>query len=163
MGMMASGKSTVGRLVAARLGLPLLDNDHLLEARYGADAAHIQAATDQAELHRREAEVLLEALDRPDPAVITAAASVVEDTSVRAALERHDVVWLDADPEVLARRVLAGDDHRPGRGPDIALLLRDQEHERRPLFAEVADVVVDTSARSPEDAAAEVLAALSRT
>ena len=157
MGLMSSGKSSVGRMVAARLAWPFLDNDELLAARYGAQASAIQAAEGQAELHRREALVLLDALAESQPSVITAAASVVEDAEVRKALHPHEVVWLDAPWEVLARRVAQGDDHRPGRGPAVDELLHRQHLVRAPLFTEVADITLDTSTATPEEVAVTVL------
>ncbi len=160
MGLMASGKSSVGRTLAAHLHRPFLDNDELLEARYGAQAAAIQAADGQDELHHREALVVLDALAQPDPSVITAAASVVEDAEVRSALLPHDVVWLDAPWQVLARRVAVGDAHRPGRGQGLAELLRQQQLVRAPLFREVADITVDTSAATPGEVATDVLGQL---
>src|SRR5687767_9702466 len=109
VGLMGSGKSTVGRALAEHLGLAFLDNDELLEARCGRTAAEVQDAGGRAELHRLEAEVLCEALARPQPCVVTAAASVVEDDAALARLEHHQVVWLRASDEVLIARVEAGD------------------------------------------------------
>ncbi|MPY91581.1 MAG: hypothetical protein GEV08_00545 [Acidimicrobiia bacterium] len=96
VGLMATGKSTVGRAVAQHLGLPFVDNDELLEARCGMTAAEIQEAGGRVELHRLEAEVLGTALRREERSVITAAASVIEASTARRALQDHLVVWLQA-------------------------------------------------------------------
>lgn len=161
-GLMATGKSTVGRALAAHLGVPYLDNDALLEARCGMTAAELQAAHGQAELHRQEAAALGDALDRRQRSVICAAASVADDGGALARLRQHDVVWLTATPEALEARVRAGGGHRPDQGPDLLEALRAQQARRGPRYAEVADVHVDTTSASPDDVVARVLAAVSR-
>lgn len=161
-GLMATGKSTVGRALAAHLGLPYVDNDTLLEARCGQTAAQLQAAHGQAELHRQEAAALRDALGRTERSVICAAASVAEDDAVVALLADHLVIWLTASPEVLARRVLTGDAHRPDLGPGLVDVLRVQAARRDPRYAEVADVHVDTTSASGDEVVAQVLAAVSR-
>lgn len=164
VGLMATGKSTVGRALAEHLGVAFLDNDEMLRARCGRTAAEVQAAAGRAELHRLEAEVLLDALEREERAVINAAASVVEDARVRRALQPEVVVWLHAEPEVLSRRVwagaAAGDDHRPDQGADMLAVLQDQAARRGPHFAAVADHSIDTTAASPLDVVTAALAAL---
>lgn len=159
MGLMASGKSTVGGEVARRLGRRLLDNDQLLTDATGRTAAEVEAAEGTEGLHRREAQLLVEALGAPAPLVVTAAASAVADPDVRTTLAHHDVVWLRADPDLLARRVSeGGNGHRPRRGPDLHAMLASQARRRDPLFASVATIVVDVEpGLSPEAIAEEIV------
>jgi len=162
VGLMGSGKTTVGRLLAKALDREFRDSDADLERRYRASAAQQQARKGTDTLHDREATVLREALaDRP-PAVIAAAASVVEDARARAALrEGAYVVWLDAPPVVLAGRIHRGD-HRPYYHSDPETMLAQQYAERAPLFQEVADLTVDVSQATPDEIAATILDALGR-
>ena len=102
---MGSGKSTIGRRVAAALSRPFVDNDARLEQRSGVTAAVVSERDGVAELHRIEADVLLDALASQEPSVIAAAASTIEDARVRDALRDARVVWLRADPAVLAARL----------------------------------------------------------
>jgi shikimate kinase len=150
VGLMATGKSTVGRAVAAHLDLPYLDNDTLLEARCGRTAAELQAERGQAELHRHEAAGLRDALASPRRSVICAAASVADDDAAVDELRRHDVVWLTAAAEELADRVRTGSAHRPDQGPALLEVLREQQARRDPRYAEVADVHVDTTSASSD-------------
>jgi shikimate kinase len=158
VGLMGTGKSTTGTRLGYALGREFLDNDVLLEARTGATAARLQRDRGQEELHRLEAEVLLDALAGRPLAVIAAAASVVERDDVRQALSAACVVWLRATVGELTERL---DD--PGSRPigdDRRLTLQRQADERSALYAAVADIVVDTTGKDPDTVMAEVIAQL---
>ena len=149
VGLMGSGKTTVGRLVAQRLGWPLVDNDVELGRRVGMTARELTAREGLDALHEAEAETLTGMLDQSEPSVIGAAASVVESPLMRDLLERHYVVWLDADPEVLAARAATGA-HRPH------LSAAELHTARSALYEQISALRVDTTHMSPEDAAAYV-------
>ena len=136
---MATGKTTVGRRLAAAVGRSLVDSDEQLTARTGLSANDLARRDGIDALHALEAEVLLEALAGSAPTVIAAAASTIEDARCRAALADAFVVWLRADVSVLVTRVRE-QSHRP-LDDDVAQQLRDQAARRDPLFAEVADLV----------------------
>lgn len=157
MGLMGAGKSTVSRLVADALGRPMRDSDADLTARYGATAAMMALDLGADELHAREALVLREALAADPVPVIAAAASTVDDPESRKALAPAFVVFLDGPPEVLAERMKSSP-HRPHFKPDLVEMLTEQRARRLGHFQEVADLSVDTSAHTPEEIAATVLA-----
>ena len=152
VGLMGSGKTTVGRLVARALAWDAVDGDAVLEASTGCTAAELAARDGITALHALEAEVLLQSLSGATAIVVMPAASTVDDVQCRQALERVFVVWLDASPEVLAGRV-EGDDHRP-LDHDVVAQLREQRAERAPGFAALADLVFD-SGRVGADAIAD--------
>jgi shikimate kinase len=144
IGLMGSGKSTVGRLLAARLDRPFLDNDDMLERRTGLRARDISAAEGVEALHRAEASVLADALSGFQPAVIAAAAAAPLERD--AGFAPHVVVYLHAGTDVLARRLrAANDDHRPLLAGDIDALLRTQYDARDAVYRGLADVVVDAT------------------
>ncbi|WP_219825754.1 shikimate kinase [Nonomuraea typhae] len=153
IGLMGSGKTTVGALVARALGVPLRDSDPFLRERYGRSAAEIAAAEGADALHRRESEHVLHALAERPPPVIAAAASTVEDPEVRAALGGAFVVWLDAPDTILAQRMRSSD-HRPDFSP-AAMRAR-----RQPFFEQVADLRLDVSTATPEESAKIICDAL---
>jgi shikimate kinase len=159
VGMMGSGKTTVGRRVAAALGRRLRDSDEEVEARTGRTVREIFETDGEPAFRAEEARALAEALDDPEPAVVAAAGGVVLDPGNRSRLRAAGtVVWLDATPEDLARRVATGD-HRPLLGDDALAALRRLDAERRPLYAEVADHVVPVGGdRSLDRVVADVLA-----
>jgi len=150
VGLMGSGKTTVGKRVAKGLGWPFVDSDVQLRESTGQTAREIRAALGTEALHAAEAGALLEALAVAEPRVIGAAASVIEDGSARAALAGRDVIaiWLRASPAVLAGR-FAGGAHRPIYGPDPEAVAREQGRVRDPLFASINPIAIDVDGRLP--------------
>jgi shikimate kinase len=165
IGLMASGKTTVGVALATRLGRPFVDNDAQLQARTGHSAREIAITEGADGLHRREAEALVAALAMPTPAVVAAAAAAPLEPDVAAALRSHDVVYLRAPPAVLAAR-LAGvpvhDDHRPFVAADPRAVLDAQFAERDATYLALATVTVDSGGTAPESIVDEIIAALAR-
>jgi shikimate kinase len=158
LGLMGTGKTSVGRRVAARLGRPLLDGDAVLEERTGGRTAADIADVEGAEhLHRLEAEIALDLLGTSTPAVIGPAASVVEVEAVRHALAGHLVVWLTGPVERLAADA-TGQSHRPflDDGDPVALF-EAQMARRAPLVLPIADLVLDVYETSKDDQAAAVI------
>ncbi len=145
-GLMGSGKTSVGRLVADRLGRLYVDNDQELEQRTGADARTLATERGLDALHRLEIEVFAAEMARTVPAVLGAPASVIEDEPTRAAMRVHFVVWIDRDIDTLVTK--ADVPHRPAIGSNARETLLRQHRQRGPLFREVASLVVS---RGPDD------------
>jgi shikimate kinase len=161
VGLMGAGKTTLARALAEALHRRLRDSDPDLLARYGRSAAEQAAREGLAVLHAREARHLRDALAEAPAPVIAAAASVVDDRECRKRLADAFVVWLDAPPAVLARRIHAGD-HRPHHEKDLETVLQVGREQRAGRFEEVADLVVDVSDTSVGRTVSTVLAALAR-
>jgi shikimate kinase len=161
VGAMGTGKSTIGRPLAAALGRRFVDNDDALEARVGMSAAQLAERDGIDALHDLEATLLLEALAAPDGAVIAAAASTIERADVRAALaENAFVVLLRADPAVLARRLPSST--RPFEDRDPADVVAEQARTRDALFAETADVTIETGVEPVATSVARAADAIAR-
>lgn len=155
---MGAGKTTVGELLAKRSGRVFIDNDVQLSATAGRTPRQVQADEGVAVLHELERQALVLALESQPPAVIAAAASVVDDAGCRALLSRLAVViWLDVEVDELARRVHASS-HRP-LVTDAVAQLNQQSASRSPAFAEIADITVDAR-RSPAEIVDGLLAQL---
>jgi shikimate kinase len=151
VGPMGAGKTTIGTLLSAATGLPLVDNDRVLSTTEGENAADIARERGVDALHDRECRQLLTALAAHEPSVVGAAASTVEIPSCRAALGGHFVAWLRAAPELVAER-LDRAAHRRDLGTDALVALRALADRRDPLYAAVADVVVDVDTVTPAEA-----------
>ena len=112
VGLMGSGKSTVGRRLSARTGWPYLDNDQLVAEVSGRPAPALIADEGEDALHRIEVEAFELALTKPithAPAIIGLAGWLVTDEARRARIrEAGTVVWLRAGPATLLRRTGSG-------------------------------------------------------
>lgn len=155
VGFMGAGKSSVGGLLAQRLGLPFLDSDDAVEQRAGRAIRDIFAADGEAAFRALERETIADLLRGPD-VVLALGGGAVEDAATREALRGHDVVYLEVDLDVALQRV-GGDAERPVlRDPQLAARYR----ARVPDYADVATIAVPTAGRSVADVADEVLARL---
>lgn len=159
VGMMGSGKTTIGKLLAQATGWQRHDNDQLLDELHGKTPK--QLLDERGEQYMREAEdaALAHGLKAEAPSIVDAAAGTILSQTSRDSLLGPTVVWLRASPETLFQRA-AGAAHRPWLH-DGAEWFRATVRDRDALYASVADVVVDTDDRSPADVVEEILAKLS--
>lgn len=148
VGMMGSGKTTVGRALAARLGWPYWDNDGALRARTGRDVAEVLLDEGSERLHDLEYAVLLDALAAPPPYVVSAPGSAALHPAARSRLAEEYVVWLRARPDTLAARVAGGPSRPFLGGADVAATVLALDAERRDGFAAIATYVVDVDDRT---------------
>ena len=155
VGLMGTGKTTVARLLAEHRRVELLDTDKLIESRDGRSIREIFSESGETAFREIESEVLRECLHRPGSPVIAGAGGVVVREQNRAMLDAARdaglavVVWLHARPEVLADRTAKGV-HRPLLDDDRMGTLTQMSEDRGPLYASVADIVIDVSDRSIE-------------
>jgi len=156
VGMMAVGKTTVGQLSAKKLGWSFLDSDAQLLAETGRTAQAIFDADGDEVLRTLESGVLAEAIAHPVPVVIAVAGGVVLSEANRALLVRSGVVvWLRASIATLSERVERGG-VRPRLGVDPAQSLRNLYLTRHPLYASVAQFVIDVDDLPPEEVVARI-------
>jgi shikimate kinase len=157
VGLMAVGKSTIGRELAGRLGYRYLDNDDLVAAAAGTSLAALLHRDGTGGLRRAESAALTVALSLPPAVVAGVAAGVVDEPADRARLVAAAavVVWLRARPATLAARVGDGGG-RPWLRPDPLAAFERMATARAARYAEVADLVVDVDDLQPA-AAADVI------
>ena len=166
--MMGSGKTTVGRLLARRLGVGFWDLDDEIAARDagGRSCAEVLRQEGEVAFRAREVEALIAWRERGERGVLATGGGVVTTEAGRRALTGGwaDVIWLSLPPEVLAERLGAiGVGDRPlieGGGGDIEGRVRELLARRAPLYAEVAKLEIypaEHSAESTCDLLAAVL------
>jgi shikimate kinase len=152
---MGAGKTTVGRLLSAAMGIPFHDSDETLERRAGETGAEIAERDGVPRLHALELEVFLDLCATLPRSIIAPAASVVDHESGRAAMAANTTIWLTASDEVLVARTADGDDHRRGVTAEERAALRLR---RDPWLEEVRSLTVDTSSLSPGETVEQILA-----
>ena len=157
LGAMGVGKTTIGRALAEALRCCFLDSDVRLTELTGEDGRSIAAAKGVATLHELEARILHDALRESPPAVIAAAASVVDSDSAVAALMGHRCVWLRASDAVVTQRRDAGSHRR-----STTIAERRQLVRREPTYSMLSGLHIDTGATDVAGAVAEITEWLGR-
>jgi shikimate kinase len=151
IGMMGAGKSTVGTALARRLGWAYCDSDAQIQRRTGMTVPDIFATQGETAFRKEETAALEEAVGTDEPVVISVAGGAVLDPANRDCIRAAGlVVWLRANVATLAARVGDGAG-RPLLGRDPAAALARLDAERRPLYEELADLVVDVDQRPVAD------------
>jgi shikimate kinase len=150
VGLMGAGKTSVGRRLAQRLGLDFIDADHEIEAAAGCTIEEIFERFGETAFRDGERRIIQRLLERP-PHVLATGGGAFIDAETRSRIKGAAVsVWLNADLEVLVRRV-GRRNNRPllkrGDPRDVLTALMQQ---RNPIYAE-ADIRID-SADGPTDA-----------
>jgi shikimate kinase/drug/metabolite transporter (DMT)-like permease len=157
MGMMGSGKTTIGRLLSEATGWPYHDNDELLARLFEATPREILGEQGEGDLRTMESRALALGLAQPPPCIVGVAAGTILDEKDRQRLRTGGVVvWLHGSPETLTRRA-AGSRHRAWLDSGGETWIRTTLEEREPLYRSVAHVIVSVDDRTAEQVAQEVL------
>lgn len=153
IGMMGSGKTTVGKLVAAARGTPHWDADRLLEERAGRSIPEIFAARGEGFFRELEREMIARLAAKAETgAVISTGGGAVLDGANRAAMRGSGAVaWLDAPVSVLAERAEGGRPLLEGREAESRL--GELLAERRPCYQAAAHYAIDARGPAQETAA----------
>ena len=161
VGLMGVGKSTVGRRLAQRLGLPFHDGDHEIEAAAGMSVSEIFASRGEAEFRAGEARIMRRLLEGP-PIVLATGGGAMMNPETRALMKQHSVsVWMRADLKVIAERVGRRDTRPLLRGRDPLVALNELARARYPIYGQ-ADVTVDVGGGSHGQAVDAILKQLRR-
>ena len=144
IGLMATGKSTLGRALAQHLGWTFRDIDEVIVDATGHTVRELWELEGEQGYRPREAAAVLEALATADPVVVAVPAGAVLEPAVADALTDPSVlvIWLDATPATLATRV-GPDDHRPLLGADPLAVLTEMAASRRDRYQALADDVIE--------------------
>lgn len=148
IGLMGSGKTRLGEVLARRLGWPFVDADARLEAHAGRPVAEVFAREGESAFRDRESAVLRDLAEQPGPLVVATGGGVVEREENRSVLTAaFRVVWLEIASGEAARRV--GRSHtRPllhREGSSARAILAELAARRDPLYRTCAELVVRTT------------------
>lgn len=161
VGMMGSGKSSVGRRLAGRLGLPFVDADTEIETAAHMTIPEIFAQRGEAEFREGERRVISRVLTTRAPLVLATGGGAFMNAETRARVKELGIsIWLKAEPEVLMRRVRRNSKRPLLQTADPEATLRRMLAEREPVYA-LADITIQSSDEPHEIVVGETIAALS--
>lgn len=148
IGYRATGKTSVGKRLAAMLGLPFFDMDHELEKRCGQSIAELVAAQGWPYFRALEKELLVEIIGKNDQVVSTGGGAILHQDIWPQLKESSVVVWLTADHATICRRLMS-DTQTSSQRPaltksDTCTEIASVLQEREPLYREGAHFSVDT-------------------
>ena len=160
IGMMGVGKSSIGRRLASRLGIPFVDADAEIEKAAGMSIADIFAHRGEADFRSGEARVIARLLEG-GPQVLAAGGGAFMNAGTREAIRAKGVsVWLKADLDVLLRRISKRRNERPLlQTGDPEETLRALLIEREPIYAQ-ADLTVYSRDVAHDSIVADIITAL---
>ena len=159
VGMMGAGKSSIGRRVAARLGIPFVDADVEIEQAAGMSIADIFAAHGEPYFRAGEARVIARLLEQ-GPQVLATGGGAFINVQTRANISDKAIsVWLKAEIDVLTRRLRRRTDRPLLKTADPMATLANLLAERDPIYGE-ADVTVISREISHDVIVAEIIAAV---
>ncbi|MBC7859878.1 MAG: shikimate kinase AroK, partial [Burkholderiaceae bacterium] len=160
VGLMGSGKTTIGRILARRLGLRFVDSDHEIESRTGATIPWIFEIEGEASFRQREAEVIGDLTAQPGIVLATGGGAILDAHSRAFLKERGTVIYLRANVASIIART-SHDKNRPLlQTADPSQLLEKMAEQREPYYLEVADLVIETGRPNVQSMVQTILAQL---
>jgi len=156
-GYRATGKSSIGKILADLLGFDFIDTDLAIEKRQGESVAEMVSRGGWDLFRRREEDMLLELTGRSNIVIATGGGSVMHESAWETLRKNALSVWLTADIKTICQRLAADsdtDDQRPsltemGTTDEISMVLS----ERQPLYEKSSDLTINTEGKTPEEVA----------
>lgn len=136
VGLMGVGKSTVGRRLARRLGLPFVDSDAEIEDAAGYPAAEIFERFGERDFRDGERRLVARLIDGEIRVIATGGGAYIDPRTRQLLNERAITVWLDAPVDILTERTARRDTRAQLRNGDARAVLQRLDDERRPSYSE---------------------------
>jgi shikimate kinase len=159
VGLMGVGKSTVGRRLAVRLGLPFVDSDEEIEDAAGCSAAEIFERFGETDFRDGERRLVARLIEGEIRVIATGGGAFVDPNTRRLLNERAITVWLDAPVDILAERTARRDTRPLLRNSDPKAVLQKLSDARRPSYAE-AHIHVKSGGGAHDEVVSAIIAAL---
>ena len=157
VGLMGSGKTTIGKLIAKKLRYKFIDTDLLMEEKTGVKVPLIFEYEGEEGFRKREAKILSEVLRLDNIILATGGGIVLSDNNRQQLKERGNVIYLNAEINELAKR-LSNDKTRPLlQNTDIKEKLKELMGLRSFLYESIADNIIQTKNKRAPDIANEII------
>ena len=160
--MMGAGKSSVGRCLRRRMGLALLDIDEVVASNFGMSIPEIFAEHGEKKFREAETEALRRVRIEEQTIIVTGGGIVLRKKNVEILRSQTSIVWLDADEETLFARASRKQNRPLLQTKNPRKTFSQILGARRPLYANIANIRVDTSVLTDEEVAVAILAKLRR-
>jgi shikimate kinase len=160
--MMGAGKSSVGACLRRRTGLGLLDTDEIVASNFGMSLPEIFAEHGEKKFREAETEALRSVRTEEQTIIITGGGVVLRKENVEILRSQASIVWLDADEETLFARASRKQNRPLLQTKNPRKTFSQILGARRPLYANIANIRVDTSVLTDEEVAVAILAKLRR-
>ncbi|MFN3531838.1 MAG: shikimate kinase [Candidatus Brocadia sp.] len=162
IGFRGTGKTTIGKIIAQRLGKEFIDADEYLEQKHGKTIKDIFAEGGEKLFREIEVQIIAELCLLDNRVIATGGGAILREENVRKLKENGVIIFLDADVDTIYKRIHE-DTQTQQRRPSLTNLSKHEEIEyllayRRPLYDRVADFVINTASLSRNDTANKIIA-----
>ena len=144
VGLMGAGKTTIGKLLAKKLKKTFYDTDHEIEKKLGVKVSVIFELEGEEGFRKREAQMIDELTSKKDIILATGGGAVLSEENRRLLKERGKVIYLNAKPQHLAKRMAFDKDRPLLQQGNMLDTLNSLYKERHHLYLGVSSFVVDT-------------------
>jgi shikimate kinase len=163
IGFMGTGKTVVGRLLAARLGKDFIELDSEIEKKAGKSVAAIFREDGEAGFRRMEAQITAEVSARKNTVLACGGGIVLDKANIFRLKQEYVIVCLSAAPGDILKRVSQDGDKRPLLDvADKSKKIRELLVSRRPLYEQAAEITLETSGIDPHGVVQKILDMLSK-
>jgi shikimate kinase len=157
IGFMGTGKSSTGRALGRKTGLPRFDTDEMVSARFGLPVTEFFARFGEEKFREAETETLRELLNKGPAVIVTGGGIVLRPDNVKLLRELGTLVCLEADEETLFRRISRRATRPLLQTENPRATMVELWRIREPLYREAADVRLDTSRLTHDEVADAIL------
>ena len=144
VGLMGAGKTTIGKLLAKKLKKTFYDTDHEIEKKLGVKVSVIFELEGEEGFRKRETQMIDELTNKKDIILATGGGAVLSEENRRLLKERGKVIYLNAKPQHLAKRMAFDKDRPLLQQGNMLDTLNNLYQERHPLYLGISSFVVDT-------------------